>query len=265
MPRLYLILLFIIYIIDAPAQVVRPPIDIFNAGAYHEQFTDGLSVATHPAALAFCTSFTAGMYGERRFMLQELKHFILSAAIPVANDGLGVQVDHFSGPSYKHSTLGAGYAKNLGWAIIGVRFHYNYIIVSGYDKMSGLDVEAGTNCRLTDQLRMGMCVYIPAGGNWRSAYRYRMGLGYKISGQLLVVMETGKEEDKPAGIHAAVYYSPTPRWVLQLGINTAAAQPYLCSGFQWGHWRILVTVIYSMQLGPSPGVAVILPPKNAGL
>jgi hypothetical protein len=131
--------------------------------------------------------------------------------------------------------------------------------------MSSLDVEAGTNCRLTDQLRMSMCVYMPAGNKWRSAYRYRMGLGYKVSDQLLLVMEAGKEEDKPAGIHVGVFYRPTPRWVLQTGINTADAQPYLCSGFQMGHWRMLVTVIHSMQLGPSPGMAVILPPKNAGL
>ncbi|HEX6180239.1 MAG TPA: hypothetical protein VFZ47_03290 [Chitinophagaceae bacterium] len=265
MPRLYLILLFIIYNEEISAQVVRPGIDIFNAGAYYESFTDALTAATQPAALAFCRSFTAGIYGENRFLLQGVQHFMISAVLPVANDGAGVQVCHFKTPAYSHTSAGMGYAKTLGWAILGIRFHYNNIIVPGYSPVNGLDVEAGSNCRLTDQLRLGMCVYLPAGNKWRSAYRYLMGLGYKISDQLLMVLETGKEENKPAGVHVGIYYRPTQRWTLQLGINTANAQPYLCTGFQSGNWRILVTVIHSVQLGPSPGLALILPPTTGSL
>jgi hypothetical protein len=263
--RLYLILLFIIYNEETSAQVVRSRVDIFNAGAYHEQFTEALAASTHPAALAFCRSFTAGIYGGCRFMLPGVRHFILSAAMPVASDGAGIQVDHFSAPAYKHTTIGIGYAKKLGWATIGARFHYNNIIIPGYSKFSSLDVEAGSNCRLTEQLRLGMFVYIPAGDKWKSAHRYRMGLGYKVSDQLLLVLEAGKDEEKPANIHVSLYYRPTPRWLLQAGINTAGAQPYFCSGFQWEHWRILVTVIHSLQLGPSPGMALIFPPKIPAL
>ena len=266
MCRLYLILLLsIIYCEQAYSQIVRSRVDFFNSGAYDEQFTDALAVTTNPAALVFCRSFTSGVYGERKFLLQELQHMVFSVALPVANDGIGVQAAHLSSPTYKHTTAGLGYAQKLGRAIIGVRFHFNNMVVPGYTKSNNIDIEAGTHFRLTDQLRMAMCVYFPAAGNRRAAYRYRMGIGYKVSEQVLMVFEAGKDEGKPMNIHAGVYYRPTPRWMMQVGINTSGSQPYLCSGFQVGSWRILVTVIHSLQLGPTPGLALLFPPKTATL
>lgn len=237
--------------------------DCFNPGAYHPRFADALAAASNPAALALCSSFSAGIYGARKFMLAEVQHFLLAAAMPLGKDGLGVQVDHFAAPAYVQTSVGIGYAKKLGDVLVGTRFQYITTQVQGYGKFSGLDVEAGTNWRLTDQLRVNMSVYLPAAGAWKSAYRYRMGIGYKVSDHVLLVLEAFKEEHKPSAIHIGIYYQPASQWLLQMGMVTGGTQLYAGAGFQWHAWRILVNVIHSQLLGPSPGLAVILPPKSA--
>lgn len=262
MLRLYLILAFMAYNGYAPAQTVRARTDCFNTGAYHETFTDALSAGSNPAALAFCRAFTAGAYSGRKFMLNGLQHFIIAAAVPVAKDGIGLQAEHFKTPGYRQTVIALGYAKKLGPVIIGARFHYNSIIIPVYGKTGNLDIEAGSNWRLTDDLRLGMCVYLPAGNTWKSAYRYRAGIGYAVSPQLLFVIEAGREENRPVNIHSGIYYKPTTRWLFQLGVISAGAQPYACTAFQWGTLRIAFSVTYSMQLGPAPGMAVLHSPSQ---
>ena len=246
---------------NSTAQVVRARVDGFHTGSYHEQFADALSTAANPASLAFCRSFTAGVFAESKFLLNTVRHFIAAIGVPVGKDGAGFQLDHLTATGYSRSAIAVGYAKRLGQVIIGARFHYDHINIPGYGTSGSMSVETGSNWSITDNIKLAMCIYLPAGGG-KTAYQYRSGIGFKLSGQLLIVMEAGREEDRPVNIHAGLYYRPTPQWMLQIGITTANAQPYMSSGFQLGDLRVLVMACYSFPLGASPGLAVMYIPKK---
>ncbi|HYF31378.1 MAG TPA: hypothetical protein VD993_09700 [Chitinophagaceae bacterium] len=250
---------FIFFAVYLPAQTVRARVDCFSTGSYHERFTDVFSTTANPAALVYARPFTAGVYAGRRF-LNTVRHFILAAAIPAGKDGLGIQADHITAPSYAQSAVGLGYAKTLGQAAIGARFHYHRIMVAAYGSIAGMAVEAGSNWHITDDIRVAMCIYLPAGGKVKPAYYYRGGMAWAIADQLLLMLEASKEENRRVNIHAGIYYRPTPRITLQSGITTGNAQPYVAAWLQWNQLRVLVSVIYSMQLGGVPGIAVIYAP-----
>ena len=89
------------------------------------------------------------------------------------------------------------------------------------------------------------------------SYIYEGGLGYEASKQLLLSAAISKEEDKPPNIIMAVHYEPAARVLLQAGIATSTAQPFLSAAFKLSSWRLLLSVSYHAQLGSSPSLAFI--------
>lgn len=252
----YLILWLLLLLKHAQAQTVAAIPVPAAAGTYSRLFTDAFSIAHNPAALASFEMFNAGIYSDRKYMLPEIKHGFFAAGMPLKGGGIGVQLNCFKAGAYTQSDIGIGYAKRLGQVHLGMKFSYHKLTVQGYGSAGNVVIDIGSIWRVTDDLYAGVNIYNPAGAKKLSS-AYTAALGYQVSAQVLLSTEIIKEENKPPNIIMAMLYEPAARVLLQAGIATATAQPYLSIAFQTGRYRLLFSVSYHSQLGFSPALGLL--------
>lgn len=251
--RLYLILL-----LTSPmagwCQMLRPAMATLNPIE---------EAHANPALPASLKTFTIGIYSERRYLINGLDNYLLSAALPLKRGGLGFSIKYFSSGAFRQSETGIAYAKKLGQVDVGMHFSYHTLSVAGYGKAGAMLVDAGTAWRITDQLRLVAGIYNAGGArlnkmNEKLAYETRCAFGYKVSAQLQLLLEIAKQENKPVNIRAGLQYSPASSIIIYGGIDPAGAgQPYGAFSMQWNNYRVLMSVRFHPQLGPTPGLGLL--------
>lgn len=256
MKTFYILAVFILLGRCVAAQPVSPlPVPAFTC-TYTVKFSDAFSAINNPAALVSGKSFSAGMYAQRRFMLAEPVQYIITAAW----HGAGIQLNYLRSGAYRQSEAGIAYAKKLGKIDLGGRINYHAVSITGYGSTAAVVMDVGSIWHITNDLHAGMHVYNPVGG--KLSYRYSAGLGYEVSEQVLLSMQLSKTENKPVSLHAGLHYQPVEKIIIQAGISTATAEPFMAAGYQWKPWRVLVSVSYHAQLGCSPSLMFIYKPQK---
>ncbi|MCW3110936.1 MAG: hypothetical protein JWQ09_5442, partial [Segetibacter sp.] len=227
--RLFLILMIVVPTLYSEAQVVKQPLSIRYAalGAYSKNFSDIFSATSNQASLSTLKSGAFGVYGERRFMLNELNGYTAIAAVPTPSGTIGLQVDYFGSSSFNESQLGFMYARKISTQVdIGAKFNYHMVRVPGYSTATAVNFEAGAIFHVTERLHSGIHVYNPASsklgktGSEKLASVYRFGVGYEASERLFVSTEIEKHEDRPIGINAGLQYNLHTRIFIRSGIST---------------------------------------------
>ncbi len=249
-----------------PAQAVRAPLNSrYTAiGTYSKNFADAFSGSVNQATLAQVQHTSAGIYGERRFMLKELSNYTAAIVLPSKWGGFGMVARYFGGQHYNDSQIGAGYGRKLGDVVdIGVQFNYNMIRLAGYGSSSAINFEAGVMLHLTPKLHTGLHVYNPTGGkfgkdgNEKLASIYTTGIGYEVSDKFFISADISKEEEKPAAITASMQYSVAKQFFARLG-TAAGTGNYFCGlGLQWKVCRADVTATWHPQLGFTPALMLL--------
>lgn len=237
-------------------QMLRPTTAVFNP--FEE---NAFSAAANPSMPASLKKFTIGIYNERRYLINGLDNYLLSAALPVKHGGLGVSIKYFSAGALRQSEAGIAYAKKLGQVDIGAQFNYHTLSIVGYGKAATVVVDAGTLWRITDQLQIVVAIYNISGARLNKmkeklAYETRCAFGYEVSTQLLLLLEITKHENKPVNVRAGLQYNPAPAIIIYAGIEAATAQPYGAFSWQWNHYRVLMSVRFHRQLGITPGLGL---------
>ena len=183
----FLILLFLsIHFIITGQTVRRPVAAIYTGlGAYSKDHIDVFSFSNNQASLAQMKNAAAGIYGEKRFMLNELSLYQFAIAVPTNSGNFGIKAGYFGFSDYNESQMGLAYARKLGSKVdIGVQFNYNGIQASGYGGATAINFEIGTVFNLNDELNAGIHVYNPVGGKFgknaeeKLVSIYTVGLGY---------------------------------------------------------------------------------------
>ena len=263
-PYLILLLLSIHFIING--QTVRRPVAAVytGLGAYSINHADVFSFINNQASLAQMKSAAAGVYGERRFMLNELSLYQLAIAVPTNSGNFGVKAGYFGFSDYNESQMGLAYARKLGNKVdIGVQFNYNGIQVSGYGNSSAINFEIGTIFHLTDKLHAGVHAYNPVGGKYgknseeKLASIYTVGLGYEASDKFFVSAEIEKEENQPVNVNAGMQYKFLPQFMARAGIATITSNVYAGVGLFLKTFRLDVVASYHPQLGVTPGLMLV--------
>lgn len=266
MKRTCLIISLICLNLFINGQTVRRPVAAVYAGlgAYSIDHVDVFSITNNQASLAQMKSATAGVYGERRFMLDELSLYQLSVAVPTNSGNFGIKAGYFGFSDYNESQIGLAYARKLGSKMdIGVQFDYNGIQLSGYGNSSAINFEIGTVFHLTDKLHAGLHAYNPVGGKYgksseeKLASVYTMGLGYEASEKFFVSAEIEKEENQQVNVNAGMQYRFLPQLMARIGIATNTSNAYAGIGLLLKTFRLDVVVSYHPQLGVTPGLLLI--------
>jgi hypothetical protein len=247
-------------------QPVRDPVSAFyvGLGAYSNNHIDVFSFHANQAALAKMKTASAGIYGEKRFLLNELGLYNAAITVPTPSGNFGVDARYYGFADYNESQVGLAYGRSLGRkADVGVQFNYYNVRIAGYGNAAAINFEVGAIFHLTDNLNAGLHVYNPVGGSLgktgeeKLASVFSMGVGYDGSGKFFLSIEIEKEEDKPVNVNAGLQYKFLPQLLTRLGISTGTSSLYFGVGFGFKSIRIDVMTSYHPQLGITPGLLLI--------
>jgi hypothetical protein len=233
--------------------------------AYSLQQNNPLSFTGNQAALTQSKSSGIGVSGERRFLLGEISLYTLGAALPTRLGNFGILINYTGFKNFNENKIGLAYARKLGrLAAIGIQFNYYGYRIPAYGNASTINFEIGAMFQLTDKLNAGIHVYNPVAGKLgknreeKLASSYKAGLGYDVSGNLLLAAEIIKEENKPVHVIAGLQYQFTKQFFAKAGFISGSTTAYAGAGIAWKHLRLDISSSYHPQLGLSPGILLIM-------
>lgn len=238
--------------------------------AYSQQQNDPLSFTGNQAALAQTKNAGIGIYGERRFLLNETSAYTLAATLPTIMGNFGIQLNYAGFKNFNENQFGLAYARNLGRKLdVAVQFNYYGYRIPAYGHASTVNFEIGAMFHLTDKLNAGVHVYNPVGGKLgtstslstkdeKLASTYKVGLGYDASDNFFISTEIIKEEDKPVNVIAGLQYRFTKQFFAKAGFISESTTSYVGAGVSWNSLRLDISSSYHPQLGLSPGILLII-------
>ena len=247
-------------------QTIRLPVaaGYTGPGAYSTNHVDVFSFTKNQASLAQIKNASAGVYGERRFLLNELALYHLAFAVTTHSGNFGLKTGYFGFSEYNESQMGLAYARKLGSKLdIGVQFNYNAIRINGYGKASAINLAIGTVLHLTEKLNAGIHASNPVGGKFgkngdeKLASVYTVGLGYDASEIFFVSAEIEKEENQPVNINAGLQYKMIPQLMVRGGIESSTSAMYSCVCLFLKSLRLDVSASIHSDLGVTPGLLLI--------
>lgn len=258
--------LLLLCCMHAGAQSIRYPISIpyIGMGAYSIKHADVFAVSGNKAFLASIESATAGIYGERRFMLPQNSVYALAVALPTSKGNLGIQVNYAGFRLYNETLAGLAYARKLGnKASVGIQFNYYMRQVPSYGRAAAFNVELGALFRLTEKLTGGFNIYNPVAGKLGKSGDeklpsvYKAGLGFDASASFHFAAECIKEEDKPVNVQAGILYRFKKQFFVRVGFVSETNSLFGAAGISWKKLRIDLATSFHPYLGFSPAIVLI--------
>ena len=248
------------------AQTLRKPVaaSYTGFGAYSLSHADIFSFTSNQASLAQLKNISAGVYGERRFLLSELNNYTAVVGLPTHSGNFGLKAGYSGFSDYNETQLGIAYGRKLGNKVdIGAQFNYHGIRISSYGNASAISFELGTVLHLTDKLHTGVHINNPVGGKFGKDQQeklssvYTVGLGYEASQKFFISIEMEKEEDQPVNVNAGFQYKFIPQLLARAGMSSATSSAWIGLGLTIKSLRLDVTTSYHPQLGITPGLLLL--------
>ncbi|HVG42710.1 MAG TPA: hypothetical protein VM888_13955 [Chitinophagaceae bacterium] len=248
------------------AQTVHTPIAAVytGLGAYSTAHTNTFSFTRNQAAIANTKNISLGVYGEKRFMLQNLGLYQFAAIVPTTSGNFGLKGGYFGGPDYNEAQIGLAYGRNLGSKVsVGAQFNYNSFRINTYGNASSVNFEAGAIFHVTPQLHTGIHAYNPLGSKLgkneeeRLPSIYTFGLGYEPSEALLISAEIRKTEDLPIDVNAGLQYIIDKKIIANAGISSGTSTFYFGAGIVLKDFQIDAVATVHPQLGITPGIMLL--------
>jgi hypothetical protein len=211
--KVWLLLFLLLTTYHSVCQTLRRPVAVgyTGLGAYSMDHVDVFSFTANQAALAQLNNISAGVYGERRFLLNELNNYTAVIGLPTAAGSFGAKAGYSGFNDYNETQLDIVYARKLGGKLdIGVQFNYQGIRIAGYGNATAIGFESGTILHLTERLNAGIHISNPVGGKFgkdqqeKLSSLYSFGLGYDASENFFVSLEIEKEEDQPVNVNGGM-------------------------------------------------------------
>ncbi len=253
---------------SCPQAVTQPIVaNSFHWQVFSRYHNHVLLGSSNPAAFADIKKVSAGFYGERRYMLSDLGHYIAAITLPLDAGRLGLNAAYFGNSSHNETRMGLAYARSVGAINLGVQFNYFRFSTSGYGASTAIDIEAGMVLQLNDQLRTGLHLYNPAGSRYGRSKEERLptiftaGIGYDVSPDFLLAGIVQKMEDHPADLQAGVLYSFNKKLWVKAGLSTATESFMIGAGMLLNDFQLEFNFAYHQLLGLTPGMLVIYQQK----
>ena len=97
----------------AYSQTLRQPISAvyLGLGAYSMEHGDVFSFVNNQASLAQVKQVTAGVYGERRFLLSATTMYTAAVAVPSSLGNFGVSLKYLGYKNFNESQVGLAYGR----------------------------------------------------------------------------------------------------------------------------------------------------------
>jgi hypothetical protein len=252
------------------SQTVRDPVSAsyIGLGAYSNNHRDVFSFHSNQAALGEIKVVSAGIYGEKRFLLNELGLYDATVTVPTSSGNFGLDARYYGFSDYNESQVGLAYGRDLGSKVdVGVQFNYFNVRIAGYGNAPAINFEIATIFHLTDKLNGGFHAYNPIGSSLgkneeeKLASVYSIAIGYDASEKFFMSIEIEKEENKPVNVNAGLQYKFLPQLLSRIGTSTGTSLLYFGIGYEFKSLRFDATASYHPQLGITPGLLLIFSPS----
>ena len=251
----------------AQAQAVTRPIaaPYLSVFSLSKKQVDVLVARNNPAAHANLPQSSAGIYGERRYMLPDLQLFTASAGLNTSSGNWGLHAGYFGFSEQNQMQLSLAYGRKLSKAIdVGGAFHYQTIRQSGiYGNASAITGSIGILFHLSSQLQAGISAFNPFRAKWSKAdeerlpSRYSFGLGMDVSDNFFIGADLVKEENLPTEVQVAFHYKMLSKLFVRGGITTLSPSYFASIGLLLKAFRLDIATSYHPQLGVSPGILLM--------
>ncbi|HUR64779.1 MAG TPA: hypothetical protein VMZ03_00385 [Chitinophagaceae bacterium] len=258
---------------SASAQTLRGTVaaTYTGLGAYSVTHADVFSFIANQALLAQLSNTSVGVYGERRFLMEELNNYTAVVGLRTPSGNFGLKANYYGFTGYNETELGLAYGRKLGKTVdIGVQFNYNAIsIAAGYGNSSAISFELGTILHISDKLHAGIHARDPVGGKFgkngeeQLSSVHTLGIGYEGSEKFFAGAEIQKEEGRPVNVNAGLQYKFIPQLLVRAGMSSSTSSAWVGMGLTLKSFRVDVTANYHPQLGVTPGLLLLFDFKKA--
>lgn len=227
--------------------------------------SDTWSTFHNQATLAQLNTFSAGVYYESKYGIDEFVLAASSVVLPTSAGTFGLSFYQFGKGTFKEHKLGFAYAKQLSERFnAAVQFDYlAQHMPENADAFSFLTFEIGTTYQLTEQITLGAHTYNPV----RNGYNYpeektelpavyRLGAHYTFDEHVLVSFETQKESDYNVVVRSGLEFMPLQNLALRFGISGRPVQYTAGLGYNFKNISTDIAFSYHGNLGFTPSVSI---------
>jgi hypothetical protein len=252
----------------AKGQVAVQPVAAryLNLAAYSRLHNDAFGGRANAASLASLKQGGIGVYGERRFFLDQLNLYNMAAALPTGSGTFGLSGSYFGFSQSNQTQASLSYGRKVAETVnVGASFHYHALSQAGiYGSSSAITGSLGIMMYLSDKIAAGINAFNPFRASWnksnneeRLPTRYTFGMGYDASENFYMSVELEKEENIPLNVNLGMHYQVIPQFFVRGGIATQTSSYFAGLGLDLLHFRLDIATSFHPQLGLSPGVLIM--------
>lgn len=198
-------------------------------GAFVGMADESWTVFYNPAGLARVSLPEVSVfYSPQPFGLHELQSIALAVSHPVFDGGFGFSLRRFGFMLYRETSIGAGYALEIGDVSVGATLNSHSVTIMNYGSAGSLGIDVGLLLPVTSQIRVGMVarnINAPkiGAGRERIAQTFSVGAAYRPVADLVFVIDHEKEIGFPAALKFGFECWVVDEIALRAGVNTEIA------------------------------------------
>jgi len=217
------------------------------------------------AGLAGLESFSAGVFYESRFMVDELSLTAGSLVIPVKAGTFGFSFSQFGKGTYKTHKVGLAFAKSLTKKLsAAVQLDYLSERYPENESAAGFATfEAGVIYAATRELFLGAHIFNPVQngfetpeGMQKMPASLRFGGHYQFPKMVLLIFEAEKNTENPFLFKSGLEFSPVKNLALRFGVSGKPVSYTAGIGYQTGKITTDIGFSYHGNLGLTPSVSI---------
>ncbi|QIA07025.1 PorV/PorQ family protein [Draconibacterium halophilum] len=226
---------------------------------------DSWSTFHNQATLAQLNNFSAGIFYESKFGIDEFELAASSIVLPTNTGTFGLSFYQFGKGIFKAHKLGLAYAKPLSERL-NASIQFDYFaerMPENADAFSFLTFEIGASYKLTEKITLGVHSFNPVknGYNYREEKTklpsiYRLGAHYAFDQHVLVSFETQKESERDVLIKSGLEFMPLENLAFRFGISGRPVQYTAGIGYIFKNISTDIAFSYHGNLGFTPSVSI---------
>ena len=227
--------------------------------------SDIWSTFHNQAGLTGIDGFSAGVFYESKFMVDELSLAAGSIILPVDAGTFGFSFYQFGKGEFKENKIGLTFAKQLSEQFsAAIQLDYFSQRLPENSKAFGFATfEAGIIYSPNNKLFIGAHVFNPiangmetAEGKQKSPTVFRVGGHYQFDDMILVTVETQKDLENPFIIKTGIEFSPVQNLALRFGVSGKPVNYTAGIGYTFGKVTTDIGFSYHGNLGLTPSVSI---------
>ncbi len=227
--------------------------------------SDTWSTFHNQATLARLQKFSAGVFYESRFLIDELSLTAGSVIIPVRTGSFGLSFYQFGQGSFKEHKIGLALSmrlsRQLNAAIQMDYFSQHFPENAGATTFPTFEI--GIAHKTTEQLTIGVHVFNPiengfetSNGKQKMEAIYRAGGHYQFSDMVLISGEVQKSGGYRPMIKCGLEFSPVQNIALRFGISGRPVQYTAGMGYRFRKITTDIAFSYHGNLGFTPSISL---------